>query len=158
MSQRDDKSLTDPPVRNFSWVIPGELAGSAFPLGDEALAWLVSQEIREVISLSEELPPGLASSELESLHLPILDFTAPSLALIDRAVDFIERRNANGRPVLVHCRAGYGRTGTILACYLVATGLDAEGAIRRIRQLRPDSVETTEQVDVVRAYTEKTRA
>ena len=51
--------------------------------------------------------------------------------------------------VAIHCSAGLGRTGVVLACYLVQKGLTAQNAIARVRRLRPGSIETEEQADAV---------
>lgn len=46
----------------------------------------------------------------------------------------------------MHCKHGLGRTGTMLACYLVKTrAISGEEAIKTIRRLRPGSIETREQ-------------
>lgn len=55
-----------------------------------------------------------------------------------------------GQAVAVHCMLGHGRTGTMLACYLVkARALSGAAAIREIRRLRPGSIETREQEQAV---------
>ena len=59
-----------------------------------------------------------------------------------------------GQAVAVHCGAGLGRTGTLVACYLVAGGLSAEEAIAKVRRLRPGSIETLEQEAAVRTFEE----
>lgn len=59
----------------------------------------------------------------------------------------------------MHCAHGKGRTGTILACYLVRKySLSAEEAIQRLRALRPGSVETSGQEKIVSLYEQFMRA
>ena len=54
--------------------------------------------------------------------------------------------------VAVHCLAGRGRTGTVLAAYFVHRGLPAREAIQKVRDLRPGSIEVPEQEDAIRAF------
>jgi atypical dual specificity phosphatase len=132
---------------NFGWLVPGELAGSARPLSDDALAALTAQGVRAVVSLTEEPLPdaALRAADLDAVHLPIADFTAPTQAQIAAAVAAIDRFVTSGRPVAVHCAAGLGRTGTILACTLVSRGCAAPAAIAAVRAVRPGSIETPAQ-------------
>jgi protein-tyrosine phosphatase len=62
------------------------------------------------------------------------------------------RANERQMGVAVHCGAGLGRTGVVLACYFVSKGLNAPNAIARVRRLRPGSVETEEQADAVAEF------
>lgn len=54
------------------------------------------------------------------LQLSTVDFNnAPSQEMIQRGVAFIEEMNQNEKTVYVHCKAGRGRSTTLVACYLM---------------------------------------
>lgn len=146
-------------LRNFSWLEGEHVAGCARPDSEGALAELARRGIGLVINLHERPhdPALLARYGLEELHLPVPDFTAPAPEQLAQGVAAIERALAQGRRVAVHCGAGLGRTGTLLAAYLVHQGLSPEQAIARVRTARPGSVETLEQVAAVEAYAEYIR-
>ncbi|KAK1796112.1 hypothetical protein P4O66_009205, partial [Electrophorus voltai] len=96
-------------------------------------------------------PPHCNSiPELTVHHLSIADFKPPSLSQIQRFLSIVEDANSKGQGVGVHCMHGHGRTGTMLACYLVKvrniTGMEA---IKEIRERRPGSIETKEQEQAV---------
>ena len=80
------------------------------------------------------------------------DFTAPTLKQVEQTLAMIHFYVGRNMPVAVHCIAGLGRTGTILACYLVGEGKSAGEAITAIRRWRPGSIETLDQEAVIREY------
>ena len=90
--------------------------------------------------------------DLLAVDIPGADFTAPLLVQIEQAIAAIEGFHAGGCAVAVHCGAGLGRTGTVLACYLVRQGSRGAEAITTVRARRPGSIETPEQEAVVAEY------
>ena len=143
---------------NFSFVIDNVLAGmerpGTFARLREDLEFLKDQKIGAIVSLTET-PLERAFVEefgFRYLHLPIADFTAPSLEQIDAFVDFLKKAEAGKLATMVHCGAGMGRTGTMLACALVARGQSADAAVERVRELRPFSIETTDQEECIADY------
>ncbi|XP_040267405.1 dual specificity protein phosphatase 23 isoform X2 [Bufo bufo] len=142
-----------PPVQphNFSWVEPGLLAGLAMPHVPAHYEYLYQNGIRHLVILTERKPPYHDTCPGITLHrIRIRDFCPPSLQQIKTFLRIVEEARAKGEAVAVHCLHGHGRTGTMLACYLVTsrkiTGVDA---IHEIRQLRQGSIETSEQEQAV---------
>ena len=141
------------------WVAPGVL-GCAYPRTERALTALSANSVRLLVNLHERPhnPVHLARFGLEEVHLPVKDFTAPSLIQIERGVNAVFEARARGDAVAVHCGGGLGRTGTMLACYLASCeGLCAQEAIEYVRSIRPGSVETHAQAAAVDAWTRRQR-
>jgi 4-hydroxy-tetrahydrodipicolinate reductase len=139
-------------LSNFGWVVPGRLAGMARPRPGQARE-LRDEGVGAVLVLTESPPLAeLEEAGLAVAHEPVPDFAPPDAETLDRCVAFVREHARAGRPVVVHCHAGYGRTGTVLAAVLVAEGFPPEDAIDRVRRLRPGSIETLEQEDAVLGY------
>ena len=107
-----------------------------------------------IVSLTESSLDGRSTRDagMVVLHLPIEDMSAPSQEETARFVRFVEERTAEDIPVAVHCLAGRGRTGTMLACFLVRRGRSAAEAIHEVRSLRPGSIETADQEAAIHTY------
>ena len=115
---------------------------------------ILKQGIGAIVSLTEvPVDSGmLRENGLKFLHLPIADMQAPTLEQCGRFTEFASANMLQETPVLVHCTAGLGRTGTMLACYLVHQGTDPSHALSEVRVKRPGSVETETQEAIVFEY------
>jgi atypical dual specificity phosphatase len=140
-----------PQPHGFSWIDKPLVAAMARPESEEDLEWLREHGLDVLLSLTEEPPrrDWVNDAGLLVFHVPIEDMEAPTQEQLDRCVSAIARANEKNMGVVVHCGAGLGRTGVVLAAYLVHKGLAAREAISRIRKLRPGSIETDEQADAI---------
>jgi atypical dual specificity phosphatase len=139
---------------NFSFVIEGWLAGMARPGRSrplqEDLIFLKAQGIGAIVSVTERPLEHevVRSFGLRYLHLPVPDYGAPTMQQIEEFLAFVEAAGGDGATV-VHCFAGQGRTGTMLACALVHRGASAEHAIRYVRAKRWPSIDTPVQEQAI---------
>jgi atypical dual specificity phosphatase len=148
-----------PAPDDFSWIDKPLVAGMARPRSLDELVWLRDQGIQLLISLTEEpmRRDWINEAGLFAMHVPVEDLHPPSPKQIELCLSAIAKARTNGFAVGVHCGAGFGRTGTVLGCYLVTQGLSGRDAIARIRQLRPSSVETPEQEEAVEEFARRHR-
>ena len=138
---------------NFSWLIEEKLAGSGMPTTFDELDWVLKQGVKSIVTMTENALPESWTEDVKYLHVPTSDLTAPDMDKIDTAVDFIYERINNKEAVMVHCAAGMGRTGTILACYLVKYHKhSAKDAIDKLRKKRPGSIQSETQEIAIRLY------
>lgn len=141
-------------LKRVTWLIADSLAACRYPRSDAALRELADRGVTLLVNLHERphSPELLARHGLTEVHLPVPDFTPPAPEQLERGVAVLQQAVASERKVAVHCGGGLGRTGTLLACYLVKGGLNPSQAIARVRAVRPGSVETPAQVAAVEEY------
>ena len=150
----------------------GHLILSAQPakLGalDLALASYRAASAKLVVSLlprEELLALDLQSMEKSCMlsglmwaHCPIDDFSPPG-PLFEKNWNAIASQIHSlldqGEGVVLHCRAGLGRTGTVAARILIERGLSAPDAIQHVRRVRPGSIETLSQEDYLKQYADQ---
>jgi atypical dual specificity phosphatase len=140
---------------NFSWVTEGKLAGSGLPITQEEFKWVVDKGIESIVTVREVPLPSewFDGGDIDYLHLMVQDYGAPTLEVLDEAVNYIDNKIGSGKPVLVHCAAGKGRTGVVLAAYMIKKeNLTAEQAIEKIRLMRPGSVQSITQEIALSMY------
>ena len=139
-------------VHRFYWVIDNALAGCSRPGArggdvDHDLTTLRDYGVGALLSLTETaLPRGaLERHGINGLHLPVDDFHSPTTTQMLDALAFLDDARAAGTAVAVHCLAGQGRTGTVLAAYLIRGRLSSEQAITEVRAICPGAIESSPQ-------------
>jgi len=140
--------------RNFSF-IDEFVAGSALINSKEEVEWLSANGVRTVISLvepSREVKEIMEELGIENMLFPVEDFEAPPLEVLASIIEIIREREGRGEKVLVHCFAGCGRTGTVLACYLISKGMRPDDALSYLNSKRPCSLESQAQYNALWYY------
>jgi ADP-ribosylglycohydrolase len=160
------------PLAESYWAIPGRLLAGKYPGGrdlkelERRLGPLLDAGITGFLDLTEhgELPPydNYLPPNVAYLRKPITDHGVPRdhahMAEIVAALDGLLRE---GRKTYVHCRAGIGRTGTVIACHMIEQGLTPADALERLNELWrtsdrsdtwPEVPETDEQRQFILGY------
>lgn len=137
--------------RGFRWILPGRLGTAPLPGAvlsiDLDLMALKTVGVTMLITLTRgDLPQTkLAEHGLRNLHLPIYDREAPSVNQLRMLAIRMTRLLEQGEVLCVHCRAGLGRTGTVVAGWLVHQGTTAEAALQRLRDIDKEYVQSAHQ-------------
>ena len=135
---------------NFSWIIEEKLAGSAIPTSKEEIDWVKQEGVKSIVTIREEPLEDEWIKDVNYLHVHSNDMGIPEFSDLVNSVDFIHQRITNEEPVMVHCLAGLGRTGTILACYLTKyEDMTADDAIEKVRRERHGSIQSFSQEEII---------
>lgn len=90
---------------------------------------------------------------LEYLRVPMTDFVPPSLAEVEQGVNFVNEQTARGKTTYIHCKAGRGRSATVVLCWLLAAKeITPEEAEELIREKRPHIMPNLAERTVVREF------
>ena len=134
----------------FSWLIENKLAGSGIPTSVDEVQWAIEQGIKSIVTVREEPLDDDWVKDVKYLHIMSNDMGVPEFVDLVSTVDFIHKMITNNEPVMVHCLAGLGRTGTILACYLIKyQKMSASEATEKVREERPGSIQSYPQEEII---------
>jgi protein-tyrosine phosphatase len=145
-------------IENLWWVIPGKLAGVRKPTPEE-IAALQTVGVGAIVSVMDD-PTNLKAyeqAEIPYLWLPTKGGSAPSYEQIQKLKNFVEEQHQLGHAVAVHCTSGRRRTGTILAAYLIQTGLTGETALHMISVANPEVELREAQVEFLKSLANLSR-
>ena len=153
-------------IKGLSWIqLNPRIGGMPYPENRADIHGLYNQQnVGLIVTLTEDpLPSWYFIGEMHSIniHLPIAKNKAPSAVQLEYFLAKAKETHAQGKAVVVHCDKGLGRTGTMLACWMIANehrmsfpDMTAEKVIQELRTRRPNSVSSHEQKKFIQYYLE----
>jgi atypical dual specificity phosphatase len=137
------------------WMIDGRLCACSWP-ARACLEALKDRGFTLVVSVAAEDTAAVHAAclalGLKWLRYRVPDMTAPELGDVRDFVAEVDAELGRGGRVAVHCLGGIGRTGTMIACYLVSVGWQPDEATAHVRRRRPGSIQTNDQEHAVYRY------
>lgn len=152
------QQTNQPIAENLWWVIPNKLAGVRKPRQEE-LSELKTVSISAIVSVMNDRSNLDLYEQLGIPHLwlPINVGGSPSLEQIQELQNFVNIQHSLGHAVAVHCTGGVHRTGTMLASYLISTGLSYSSAMQKIHAANPSVYLESDQSSFLRSLASKTQ-
>lgn len=165
---RDRAAFPEAPLPRSWWVNDHLLAG-AYPgaqtpgEGTQKVGALIRAGVTLFLDLTTDqdhlekyepyIPELDRSRQIRRYALPIADVTAPTVAVVDRALKLIDAETESGGITYVHCWGGIGRTGSIIGCYLARDigGAAALAGLKELRQGSTDAHRTAPETEAQRA-------
>jgi ADP-ribosyl-[dinitrogen reductase] hydrolase len=113
--------------------------------GARAIVTLMpDSELQSLRVSPDQLRDKALALGVEWIQLPIPDAGIPDQRFEDLWTNTGARLRGllkDGHNIVIHCKGGLGRTGTIAARLLVELGSDAKTAIQSVRKARPGAIE-----------------
>ena len=131
----------------------GRLLLGGLPWPASMRSQLVGKEhVNAVVNLVSEKPISW-EQKIDILKIPMTDFVHPKFSEVESAVKYIEQQIGEGKTVYVHCRAGKGRSATVVMCWLIAhMRMTPETAQEFLMKKRPQVLDNLKDRDVVRQF------
>jgi protein-tyrosine phosphatase len=151
-----EQQATEPIKENLWWAIPGKLAGVRKPTAEE-ISELQAAGIGAIVSVMDD-PSNLDLYQrlgMPHLWLPTKGGTAPTQEQIQELQHFVDAQNQLGYAVAVHCTSGRRRTGTMLASYLLRSGLSYDDTMEIILKSNPNVELRPAQIAFLKALAER---
>ncbi|EGB14512.1 dual specificity protein phosphatase [Pseudodesulfovibrio mercurii] len=121
-----------------TWVTDQLGVGSA-PMSYPQLEAIRAQGVDAILNLCGEfcdLHDIEKGAGFEVRYLPLEDEEAPGLIELEKTLEWLDEAIYLGKKVLIHCRHGIGRTGTVLNAYLLRRGLGHKLAGKALKKLK----------------------
>ena len=137
----------------LKWITETLAVGYA-PRSEEHLQSIHAAGIGAIVNLCAEcydLNEAEAASNFEVYYLPIADEGTPGLEELDTLIVWMNRLIESGNRILVHCRYGIGRTGTVVLAFLIHSGLDFKKA-REMMEPTPSWPSNRAQKELIDRY------
>ena len=141
----------------LTWITKDLAVGFA-PMSHVELDSIKRQGIDAIVNLCAEfsdLHQIEASSGFEVYYLPIWDESVPDMEEMEKGLAWLDEAIYLGKRVLVHCRFGIGRTGTLVTAYMIRKGLGLKKASKRLKATSANP-STYSQWKLVKKYGQKT--
>ena len=137
----------------LKWITPQVAIGYA-PHSDADIDDLKDQGISAVLNLCAEcydLHEIEVAAGLDVHWLPVADEDAPEQGAAQKALSWMDSKVEEGKKVLVHCRFGIGRTGTLIVAWLLKQGCALDDALEMLRHT-PAEPKSRDQWEFIDAY------
>ncbi|PRM99506.1 protein-tyrosine phosphatase family protein [Aliarcobacter cryaerophilus] len=139
-------------------VLPNKLYGMPVP-EEKDLQNLAQAGIKSIVCLLEDNSniENYNKNGFKNLWLPVADDKAPTFEQVEKLVEFIDEQNKNNNPVAIHCQGGKGRTGTLIASYLIAKGAFFDEAMEKIEANQPNAIKKDFQINFLKELSNKVK-